>query len=63
LRGYCEPLVERPALIRFNVREANVTKLFHRHDARNRLADKRKHLAWPGVKKQRFIIKDEILIE
>ena len=45
------------------MRTRDVAQAFHRHDARDRLADQGKHLARAGVEEQRLLIKDQVLVE
>ena len=50
-------------LIRFHVRKANIPELLDRHDSLNRLLNQWEHAPQTRMKKERFIVHDEVLVK
>ena len=63
LRSQREPFVHRSALVCFEVAEGDPAQTIHFDNAIEGVAIERKHLAKPGMEHQRFVSKDEKLIE
>jgi hypothetical protein len=58
-----QPLIERSALVGFDVREGDMPQLRHRHHRLHRLEYQREQLPQPGVEQQRFVVVDQVLVE
>ena len=58
-----QPLVQGSAFVGFNMGKCNITKFFGRQDTIDGLQYQGEHFSQAGVEQQRFIIRDEVLIE
>ena len=58
-----EPLVQRAALVGFEVRESHVAQSLDRHDTPHRLPHQRKQPPRAGMEQQRRVVNDQILVE
>ena len=63
MRRDCEPVVHRPALIGFDVPEADPSQRLRGQDLRDPSGHEWEHLAQTGVEQQRLVGGDEVLIE
>ena len=62
-RCHGKELVERAALVRLEMRKADVSETLDRHHAADCFAHQRKQFARPGMKQQRFIVINQVLVE
>jgi hypothetical protein len=58
-----QPLVERTAFVRFDVRERDMAQANHRHDVFHRFQYQREQLTQAGVEEQGFVVVDQVLVE
>ena len=62
-RRHREPVTHRAAFIRLEVRKRDIAQPIHRKHRIDGFADERKHAAQAGVKQQRLVIHQEVLVE